>query len=412
MKKQGTIWILNHYASFMEIRHLEIAKEFVKGGFSCVIIASSFHHGFRKYLFEEEYREENREEGIDFVYLKTTPAYQTNGANRIFNMFSYNKLINKYSYQIAEHYGKPSYIIASSLHPLAWEIGAKMARKYSAKWIAEVKDLWPQQLIKVGGMSKYHPIVLFFTIIEKRAYRKSNAIVTSMPYAHKYICDQLGIPRDKVHWLANGISVDAVEASLKNVSISLATELSRFLEENWCCVYCGSLVESECVPFIVTSFAYLREYSDIKLAIIGDGHSIQKIKDTIEKLELQNQVRMFPRVKANAIPIILEKAKCCIAAHENNPLYEYGLSMCKLNDYLLSGKPTIFACEAKNVVQEAGGISIPYGNPELLAKKIAEVYNMTEKELENIKKIEINEILKNYDYKAIGKKYLELLFKL
>ncbi len=412
MGKKRTIWILNHYASFMDVRHISLAEEFVKAGYNCVIVASSFHHGFRKYLYEEEYTAEKREDGIDFIYLRTTPSYQNNGARRVFNMFSYNRMVHKYSSKIADEYGRPIYIIASSLHPLVWEIGHKLAKKYTAKWVAEVKDLWPQQLIKVGGLSKFHPSVVFFSIVERRAYERANAVVVSMPHADKYICGELGVDKKKVHWMANGIMVRNVDMFLNDESIVVDRDLETYLNENWCCVYCGSLVENECVPFIVSSFKYLTDYPQIKLAIIGDGHSVTKVKKTIDEFKLGEQVRMFPRVNSNVIPKILSKAQCCVAALKDNPLYEYGLSICKLNDYLYSGKPTIFACGVKNVVQDAGGISIPFGDAELLAHRIYDVYTMAPSQIDKIRKTEVKEIKDNYDYSAIGKKYLNLLHSL
>ena len=38
------IWIVNHYASHLEERHLNLAANFANRGYRTVVITSSFHH--------------------------------------------------------------------------------------------------------------------------------------------------------------------------------------------------------------------------------------------------------------------------------------------------------------------------------------------------------------------------------
>lgn len=407
--KSKVIWIFNQVASMLETRHLEIGKQFANHGYTCVVFTSSFHHGNHEYIFEDDITEIEKSTNVHFVYLKVKPSYNNNGLKRVLSFWGFNKKISKYSDFYVKKYGKPEYIIASSLPPLVWEEGYKIANKYNAKWIAEVKDFWPLQLTDIMGLPKWHPMVVFFGIIEKRAYKRSDAIVASMPYAYKYISEELGFPKEKVYWMANGISTKRVDENLANPHIHIPKEIDEFLEKHWTCVYCGSLVKSESVPYIVSAFNYLENYQDIYLAIIGSGHSEAEIKQAIIDNKLQDRVKMFPRVSYEQIPKILSKAKCCIAAVQDFSLYRYGLSMIKLNDYLYSGKPTIFACGYKNVVEEIDGLCIPYGNAKEIANKIIEVKTYTNQQIEKLAEKQIQEIKKNYDYEQVGNRYLALL---
>ena len=403
------IWIFNQAASMLETRHLELSKQFVQHGYTCIVFTSSFHHGNHQYIYNEEIVDVEKAENVHFIFLKVKPEYQSNGGKRVVSFFDFNHLINRYSDTIANQYGVPVFIIASSLAPTVWEVGNRIAKKYSAKWVAEVKDFWPLQLTDIMGLPKWHPMVVFFGIIEKRAYKRCNAIVASMPYAYKYISEELGFPKEKIHWMANGISTRRVDENLKDTSISLPKELDDYLERHWCCIYCGSLVKSESVPYIVSAFKYLRKEQDIHLAIIGSGHSEKEISETIDALGLNDRIKMFPRVSYEQIPLILRKAKCCLAAVQDYSLYRYGLSMIKLNDYLYSGKPTIFACNYSNVVKEIGGLSIPYGDAKLIADKIIEVKSFSEHDLEKISTKEIEVIKEHYDYETVGDSYVQLL---
>lgn len=403
------IWIFNHYASLLPTRHLELGKQFVKHGYTVVVFVSSFHHGTHEYIYDEKIKIEEMASNVFFVYLKTGPKYTKNDARRVLNFISYNRKVCKYEKDIVNRWGKPQYIIASSLHPLVWKIGNKFSKKYGAKWVAEVKDLWPLQLTDIMGLSKYNPAVLYFGKIEKKAYKQADAIVTSMPYADKYICDKLAFPKSKVHWIPNGISTESADEYLNDSNISIPSELEEYLKSHWCCVYCGSLVKSEQVPYLVEAFSKIKNHDDIYMAIIGSGHAKEDIEKTIKNLGLESKIRIFPRVEYNQIPKILNLAKCCLSAVGDYSLYKYGLSLIKHNDYLYSGKPTIFASNYSNVIEKVGDLAVSFGDPSLIADKICQVKEYNDEQLKALELAEKNIIRKEYDYMALGDRFLTIL---
>lgn len=397
-----TIWIINHHATTNGHRHYELACEFARLGYRTFVFASSYSHETHKYLYDEACRIEHVASDVFFVYLRTSPEYINNGSKRVMNMFSYLRMVKRYAPDIWEQYGKPSYVIGSSVHPLAWEAAYWVSRKCNAKFICEVRDFWPLSLIEISGMSKCHPLVLFFSMIEWRSYRHAYKIVTTIPYGYKYICDEMGFPREKVFWMPNGIRIDNEE-----VQANLPTELDSYLSKHWCCIYTGSFVKSECIDYMLEAFAQLKD-KDIFFAIIGSGSEKENIEKQIAELSLK-RVCIFPRIEKAQVMVALRKAKCCLAALENLPIYRLGMSLNKLNDYLLSGTPVIFACDAPNVVQETESISIPYGDPSRLTEAIIRVKNMDDVTRERICESGREVIESIYDYNVIARNYIEML---
>lgn len=396
------IWMLNHHANLNGMRHYELACEFAKCGNKVLVIASSYEHGNHRYTFNEPCHIEEVQAGVVFVYLHTKPAYTSNGIGRVMNMINYYQMVRKYTERLSQQYGAPDFVIGSSVHPLAWEAGYWVAKKFKARFICEVRDFWPLSLIEIGGISKYHPIVIFFGLIERRAYRHADKIVTTFPYGYKYICDEMGYPRNKVEWIPNGIRITEKESG-----VELPEELQDYLASHWCCIYAGSFVESEGINFMLDAFYELRN-EDIYFAIIGSGSEHENIEKKIQQLSL-NKVRIFPRIKKTQVQAAHRIAACCLAAHQNHTIYRYGLSMNKLNDYLLSGKPVIFACDAPNVVKEAGHITMPYGDAKEFANAIRRV-----REMGQLEKTAMGErgkaiIINTYDYRIIAQKYMDLL---
>lgn len=403
-----TIWIMNQYASTLTSRHLGLGREFTRQGYRCIVITSSFHHGDHKYLFPESYHVEDRGGELYYIYLHAGPAYTGNGGKRVLSFFDFNRLAEKHSGEIVRTFGKPSFIIASSLSPMVWEQGYRFARRYEAKWVAEFRDIWPLQLMYIRNLPKWHPMVWFFGIIAKRAYRRSDAIVSTMPNAWKYVCDELGFPREKVHWMPNGIDTGMIDSILAEGNQQIPPVLGSFLRGHWCCVFCGSLAKSERVAYMVEAFAHVQK-PEICFAIVGAGHCEQEVREAIRKNGLEDRVRLFPRVPYEQVPVILKSAGCCVAAIHDSPLFRYGLSMLKLTDYLYVGKPIVLAYSGESPVKKVGGAAVPSEDKDAFARAIEAAYAMSDEDLAACEAREKALVRETYDYAAIGQNYIRLL---
>lgn len=407
MKREGNwIWIINHYASHLESRHLELAKVFAESGYRVAVITSSFHHGKREYLYDEPVKIVDRAENVRYVYLHSAPVYRTNGAKRVLNMLDFCRCFNREESRIAAETGAPSFVIASSAHPFVWETGYRCAKKFKAKFVAEFRDIWPRSLVEVQGLSPGHPLVKLFGVVEKRAYRRADAVVSTMPFAWKHVCQVAGVPREKVFWMPNGINTEEIDRWSAE-EIQLPEELQTYLDEHWCCVYEGSIAKCEYVDFLVEAFRYVKN-PQIHLAIIGDGGEKENLRSLVSEYGLEN-VRLFPEVSKKQVCGALSKAGCCVATIHDIPIYQYGISMNKLSDYLYSGKPTVFACGVDNVVREAGHFALPYGEPQRMAETIEAVYRLPEDSLAELADKGRRLIREEYDYRVIGQRYLNML---
>ena len=83
--------------------------------------------------------------------------------------------------------------------------------------------------------------------------------------------------------------------------------------------------------------------------------------------------------------------------------------MNKLNDYLASGIPAIFACNAKSIVGDAGHFAIPMDDEQLFADTIEKVKGLSDEERAELKEKAVSLIARDYDYPEIGKKYLAMM---
>lgn len=408
MKK---LWILNHHSGLDGDRHYELAKEFAKQNMEVVVFMSSYSHRGEKYLYDEEVVIRRVSDGITYVWLHTAPAYRGNGVARIRNMMNYCQLMKKYEQKFYEKFGTPDVVIGSSVHPFSWESAYRIAKKNHAPFICEIRDFWPLSFIEMYGWSKYHPVCLLFSLIERRAYKRADAIVTSMEFGYKYLEQFPYVKRDRVYWIANGYHTEDIDQILEEGKVSLPEGLNQYLENNWCAVYTGSFVDSECLLDMLDTAAYMQNHqmNAVKFAFIGDGHLRAQMEEKVHKQNLKN-VRIFSRIEKSQVAVALSKAKVCIAAlKDDRVLNDLGLSLNKLNDYLYSGNPTVFACNSVNVVGESGGgIVVPCSDPKAYADALMQVYDMSEEERHAMGEKGKKEIREKYSYKLLAEKYKDI----
>ena len=183
-----SIWILNHYAvpPYMPggTRHYDLSQELIKKDYEVTIFSSGFSYVKKNYfkLFKEKpYIVENYGK-LKFVWLKTA-SYKKNNYKRTINMISYLTRMLK----SARNFSKPDVIIGSSVHPLAVVAAWWLSKKYKAKFIFEVRDLWPQTPIDMNIINVSSITAKLLYRWEKFMYKKADKIIILLPNAKKYI---------------------------------------------------------------------------------------------------------------------------------------------------------------------------------------------------------------------------------
>ena len=92
-------------------------------------------------------------------------------------------------------------------HPYSfyYPIAARFAKKYNAKLIFEVRDLWPLALVQVNKKLKMNPITWLMAAIERHACHHADYIVSLLPNAYAYLKNK-GLTENRFCYIPNGIS--------------------------------------------------------------------------------------------------------------------------------------------------------------------------------------------------------------
>src|SRR5262249_41115436 len=91
----------------------------------------------------------------------------------------------------------------------------------------------------------------------------------------------------------------------------------------------------------------------------------------LRSMELPNLEIRTP-VPKSQVPSVLARADCLLCCFKNSPVYQYGLSMSKLCEYLISGRPVVLSVDSAYdpVAEAAAGISVKGEDPQMLARAL------------------------------------------
>lgn len=371
------IWIIDHYAikptGIGITRQYSLAKGLVKKGHKVTIVASNFQHRTGKFNTDLEgakYKEEFFD-GIRFIWIDT-PSYVGNSARRVLNMMLF-ALRARFNKALLDKDNKPDVVIGSSPHPFAVLAAERLASHHKVPFVMEVRDLWPQALIDLGGISKYHPFILLLARLEKYLYTKAKRIIILLPGAVEYI-KSLGIQDQKIVWIPNGIDTELLSE----------TELEKKANDKFIVMYTGAHGLANNLDTILRAAKVLQDSGwgeKILFRLVGDGPEKPALMELAEKMCLNNVLFEDPVPKKEVYKRMAE-ADVFVATLKKGKVFKWGISPNKIYDYLAMARPIVFATDAfNNPVEEASaGISVPPEDPKSLANAIVKLYSMSEQE--------------------------------
>lgn len=384
-----TIWIVDHYSSEPKYggiaRQYDFAMELSKRGYRVVIISSGFSHYTHSYISDETLYIEQIADNAQYVYLKTH-AYSANGGiHRILNMFSFYRAVLHNYKKIASEFGTPDVVEGCSVHPLAWVAAQKIAKHYKVPFIAEVRDLWPEMWLLNGEKSKFDPMVVFFGTIERWTYKKADKIIYSMLYGERYICDKLGLSKEKVALIGQPMDCARYDKSAEENASLIPKEILSFIQDSFVCVFTGYYMEYEGVYVMLEAAKLCEERGiPIKMVFVGSGAQRNGMLSYKEKYSLQN-VYIGDRISKEAIPALLRHSDICMAHCANKTheeAFKYGISKNKVNEYMYSKACVIYGRNDPDdpVAKSGAGYVIPPFDAHALADRIEKIYRMTSEE--------------------------------
>lgn len=405
--KKLRIWLANHYAVPPNIagitRHYELAKEWAaEEGAEVDLWMSRFVHPRRTWITEEEKRAIPKVKGLHLKWLWSFP-HKVNDFRRMINMVSFagtfflRGLFKK----------RPDVLIASSPHLFLAFTGWMLAALKRVPFVFEVRDLWPDSLIKMGGLSNKH-IIRILTWMENLLYRKADQIIVLTEHQRKFI-EERGIDSSKIELIPNGVVLGSWSPSPETKS-----EFRKRMgipQDDFLAIYTGAHGPANALEYVVRAGQYLEP--GISIVLIGDGPEKEKLVRLREELNLTN-VHLLDPVPKSEIFDYTYAADCGIISLADNEVFR-GARPNKLFDYTFVGKPIVSTVdgEVREIVENNEvGVFAGAENPEGLARAIREIRHYSSEQKENIAERGRDYIDREGDRKKLAHKFYLCLQKI
>ncbi|MCB1827623.1 MAG: glycosyltransferase family 4 protein, partial [Coxiellaceae bacterium] len=203
-----------------------------------------------------------------------------------------------------------------------------LAKRYKVPFVFEMRDVWPDSIVDIGRVSRFNPLVMVMRMMANRLYRSASRILMVMPNAADYLKHK-GIAITKLHWLPNFVNFDTVPKPHNNNHDVLHV------------VYAGSHGLANDLSVVVQSAKQLQDQgAPVKITMIGDGAEREKLQQRAKDLALQN-IEFLGSVPKNTIYDHLQGADVFLLLIADAPVFQWGISLNKLFDYLALAKPII-----------------------------------------------------------------------
>jgi len=400
------ILLINHYAGStrhgMEFRPFYLAREWVRAGHRVQIVAASFSHiRARQPEFDGAALDEQIE-GIDYRWLRT-PAYTGNGAGRVKNMLAFMAALWRDGPRLAREF-RPDVVIASSTYPMDIWPARRIAKLSQARLVYEVHDLWPLSPMELGGLSRWHPFIVWVQLAEDYAYRHADKVVSMLPKAMQYMCSR-GMAAQKFSYVPNGVDTEEW-AQPGDLPPSLKETLAALRAKGLPLVgYAGTHGLSNALDVLLDAAAHLQGRAEIVMVGTGPDRDALLARAAAEGL---TNVTMLPAISKHAVPRFLDEVDIAYIGWHPNPLYRFGISPNKLMDYMMAGKPVVHAVSAGNdPVAEAGcGLTVPPGDAAAVADAILTLAALPAAQRQQLGSAGKAFILKNQTYPFLAARFL------
>ncbi|MAV65138.1 MAG: glycosyltransferase WbuB [Pelagibacteraceae bacterium TMED124] len=334
------ILFINHFAGIPQksdasLRHFNIARLQQRDNHQCSIITSSKSYQSKQkintpQIFFDE---------IEYFFIDEFDSNKKNLFIKLLRMFSFS--INLFWY-FKKNYEKhnPDIVYASSPDLMTCLVAYYFSKKKHAKFVFEIRDIWPKSQVDLHNFSEKNPIIIFLKKIEIFLHNKSDKVVSNLPNYHNYLKKSAFSVNNYIH-LPQFLDIKYYNKNYTECNISKEHQ-KIFHSFDHVCIFAGTIGSYYGINFMIDSIQSFNSSSDKKLALIliGDGDYRTKAENYLKKNNI-NDVFIIGTKNKSYLFNLIKKCSFSILSFPEKEIYQYGIASLKMFDYLYSGIPIL-----------------------------------------------------------------------
>lgn len=331
-----------------------IAQELLKRGHKVTMLTTSSY-------IDNKVQKKNVD-GIDVIYLKVPYDQSMSIFARLKSFVSFMLK----SARIAIGQKDTDLIIATST-PLTIGFPALVAKKWKkTPYLFEVRDLWPEVPIQMGGLNNKWAIKLA-RWFERTIYKNATHIVALSPGMEAGVLD-CNIPHEKVSMIPNMSKIDVFGQRDKDLELCSSLGLKP---ETFKTVYFGAMGLANGMDYIIEGLKELGKNPNFEFVFMGGGSTEDVLKAKCRELGIEN-AHFLGEIPLKELPDIVNLCDVSLVTFADLPILATN-SPNKFFDSLSAGKPIIVNSPGwtKDIVENYEcGVFVNPKEPSDLAEKI------------------------------------------
>lgn len=309
---------------------LELAQELTRRDFQVTVITGWPQYNLASDL-QQMMTEDITESGVRVIRIKHLPHHCVHfvirGISQLILPYLFIRKIKKYVTTKID-----AVIVYSPPLPLAF-VGKWIQKKYHAKFILNVQDLFPQNAIDLDILRNKW-LIKFFFWMEKISYYNADIIAVHSEGNKTQLAAHYSDIKRKFTVMHNWVDVDAHQATQSNQNFR---DLFN-LHDKFVFVFAGIVGPSQHLSALIAVAEKLQHIPDICFLIVGDGADKEKLQTMVAQLNLQN-VLFKPFINRAVYPNLLKACNVgfvSLSAKNKTPVVPG-----KILGYMAAGLPVL-----------------------------------------------------------------------
>lgn len=339
-------------------RHHEFARELAREGHRVTILASPVSYlsgkaGSAKIPWRSV---ETDGDLITILRCYTYSALHKSFVHRIFSFFSF--MISSFFIGMGV---EAVDVVWGTSPPIFQGVTAwLLARFKGARFLFEVRDLWPAFAIAVGVL-KNRLLIELSEWLEQFLYRRADLVMVNSPGYVQHVRDN---GARQVRLIPNG-----ADTEMFDWQGGPTFKREHGLEGKFVIQYTGAHGLSNDLDIVLQAAQLVHDHKEICFVFVGDGKEKAHLIQAAESAGLEN-VLFLPSVSKDHMAEVLAGADAGLAILKPLEMYKTTYPN-KVFDYMAAGKPVLLAIDGvvRDVVDKARcGVFCPPGDPQEMAR--------------------------------------------
>ena len=401
---KASIWYISKYVSLpperVGSRSFMLMREIARMGHMTTIFTSDSNHLVKSPGLNRASKIVTID-GVEVCWIRTLKYKGARSLSRVLSWFDFEWRLWRLP---KEQFQRPDVVVVSSLSLFTIFNGLLLRRRYGCRLIFEVRDIWPLTLID-HGFSPRNPLIMLLAMVERLAYRRSDAIVGTMPNLKQHVAETVG--ERTVHCIPMGFDQSQVEPETSE-PLPPDFEAAHIPKDKFLVCHAGSIGTSNALDTLFTCARAMVDCPDVHFLVVGEGDLKERYQAMCADLP---NVSFPPAVPKAMVQSLLQCCDLLYFSTHAARIWRYGQSLNKVIDYMLSGRPILASYSGfPSMIDESGGGSYtPADNVEALRAAILHYARMSADERAAVGAAGRDWILRHRSYPRLAENYLKIL---